>query len=150
MSSQQSIDEQSSSASPSSASTQQQQQSTPQPPPEQELQFNALNSQLPSISLGQILASLTSFETTISFNDALKYTVVTLSVLIVILYLFPSHIVLILLLAVLIVILIIGLIIKRGSYQSFAIRTASEKLIVNKPINSEKLRKLRESIRKNK
>nr|DBA13082.1 TPA: hypothetical protein [Oryctes rhinoceros nudivirus] len=142
MSSTQSIDEQSnSSSSPSSAQ---------QPPSEHELQFNALTSQMLPISLGQILASLASFKTTISFNDALKYTVVTLSVLIVILYLFPSHIVLILLLAVLIVILIIGLVIKRESCQNFAIRTASEKLIVNKPINSEKLRKLRESIRKNK
>lgn len=140
MSSPQSIDEQSSSSSPSSE----------QQPSEHELQFNALTSQMLPISLGQILASLASFKTTISFNDALKYTVVTLSVLIVILYLFPSHIVLILLLAVLIVILIIGLVIKRENCQNFAIRTAREKLIVNKPINSEKLRKLRESIRKNK
>lgn len=106
---------------------------------------NTTEPMMPEISLSSIISSLNFQDFTFTISDALRYSVLVLGVLIVLLYLFPNHIVLLLLSLVLIVILIIGVALKRIT--GFAsIPQTDLKFMKNKPINKEKLQKLRAAL----
>lgn len=101
--------------------------------------------EVPHVSLSSILKALTLKDITLTFGDVLKYAAVSLTVLIVLLYLFPNYLILLLLSMVLIVILIIGLVLRRIDIKT--IPQSELQNIRNKPINKEKLQKLRNLLR---
>ncbi|ATY70255.1 hypothetical protein [Tomelloso virus] len=109
------------------------------------VEYPTSDEELPSISFGSILESLNLRVFSLTINDILKYAVVSLSVVVALLYLFPSNLVIVLLLLVLIALLIIGVVLKRASLES---KTTSP--ISSKPINKEKLNKLRAQFMKKK
>lgn len=92
--------------------------------------------ELPEISLSSILQALPLYDITLSVTDILKYSGITLGILIIVLYLFPSNIVIILLLMLLIVLLVISVIIKRAN-------NTPKTNLGNLPINSERLQEIR-------
>lgn len=94
----------------------------------------------PDLTFDSFLKMLNIQTLTLSLTSVLKYAMLTVGFLILALYLFPGQIVLVLLLLVLIVLLIARVILKK-----FESKTHS-RVIATKPINIEKLQRLRERL----
>lgn len=95
-------------------------------------------------SLGGIFKALTLKEYSLNFIQLLNYSIITITILVIVLYLFPKYIVTILLSLVLIVLCVISLVLRIPQ-----IRKPREYSTFNsKPICPNRLQKLRDQLKK--
>lgn len=92
----------------------------------------------PTPTISSIIGNLALQTVSLSIEDVLRYSIFSLSVLVVVLYLFPNYILMILLCMVLIVLILASISIKHIDTSN-----TPKPSFQKKPINLEKLEKLR-------